>query len=146
MEILPHEWEYRVEGGQHLVFEYVGQQVPLVGKILRLRSVKRFLTPLVQRTSELPLCDADVAERALSRTALGPYLVTGDHLVLDAEASCELGERAQPFRPQKRMLAQMIPLRPAAAVLIPDLARMFGDAPSVLKSSRNRLPCLARAS
>ncbi len=127
MEILPHEWEYRMEGGQHMVFEYVGLQAPLECKILRLRSVKRVVTPPVQRTLDLPLCDAGVAERELSRTALCPYLVTGDHLVLDAETSCELGERAQPFRPQKRMLATMIPLRLAAAVVIPDLTRLFGD-------------------
>ncbi len=75
MEILPYEWEYRVERGQYccptysntkFVFEYVGQQAPLMGTILRLRSVESFLTPLV------PLCDAGVAYRELSRQRFPP--------------------------------------------------------------------------
>lgn len=144
LEVVGTDWDYRVEGGQHLVFTYTGSDASLRNKILRMRSVKLSASPAPQPS--FPLCDEAAAEEALLASPVGPFVPASTRLTVPGLTAHLLGERALPGRPKRRVNHNGVPALPAPALVQDDLARLFGRAtcavevkPKGMHASRSRL-------
>lgn len=149
LTICASDWHYRTEGGQHLVYHYLGTDPQFRNRILRLRSQKK-----CDSNNILPICDEENAADTLSRTELQPFLLSGKRVYLATETVIALGDSAIPCRPLERIKTNLTLKESTFGILQEDLVRLFGDKtlsveikPKSMVFSRSRLtpPEICRA-
>ncbi len=121
-EISGSDWRYRTEGGQHLVYYYVGTNPSFRNQILRVRSLKK-----CEPSNSLPTCDEEKAMNSLLQTKLRPFLVKSQNVTITTEAIMTLAKIAGPCRPLERIRTNLLPEQSMSGLLQDDLARLFGD-------------------
>eukprot|EP00171_Calliarthron_tuberculosum_P008632 IDg8632t1 len=123
-EIVAEDWDYRTEGGQHLVFSYEGHASHLLGKILRVRSLKK--TDALPTSESYELCDEAAASESLMKTGLHTFLLRQIELPISSQALRNLRRAVQDVRPLERVETNIVPVQAMHALVQDDLARFFG--------------------
>lgn len=120
--LLPHRWNYRIEGAQKVIFSNAPERPP---QVLVLYTVKNDPCEPFQPINNLP--------QALFRRHLSQYLLPHHPITLTPLVIKHLSHRATPHRPIHRRAFSHISPHKTFASLYPDVAFYFGPATTLVE-------------